>query len=123
MVNVRPEGAVVAAILLGIGKEFPLIKAWRSNTGSFKDERGQFVKFGLVGSADISGIIGPVGIRLEIECKAVRGKQTVQQRCFEDMIVAAGGVYILAWTWESCRAWLLNAVAQGGRACPSTTTF
>jgi len=110
------EGTVVAAILLGIGREFPAIRAWRSNTGAFKDAFGQFIRFGLPGSADISGIIGPGGTRLEIECKNANGKQSECQKAFEKMIASAGGVYILARSWEEAKMFLLHATGKGGRA-------
>lgn len=73
------------------------IRVWANNTGvakSLDDER--FLKYGLVGSADITGIIGPHGKRLEIEVKTGNAQQSRTQRNFELMILSRGGIYILA---------------------------
>lgn len=100
MVMKKAEHQIVAEILVGIGCNFPTIRAWRQNTGAFKSESGSFVRFGVVGQGDISGIIGPHGRRLEIEVKVLGGKQSKHQKSFQEMIQKMGGLYILAYDFE-----------------------
>ena len=70
------------------------LRLWRANTGVAR--RGnQFIRFGVVGQADLTGIL-PGGIRLEIETKSTTGRQTVEQRAYQQMIERFGGVYVLA---------------------------
>lgn len=74
------------------------IAAWRQNTGGMSGEhkgKKYFVRFGIPGAADITGLI-PDGRRLEIETKREGCRQTDDQKAFEAMIKANGGVYILA---------------------------
>jgi hypothetical protein len=72
-------------------------KYWRQNTGavSLASKRGnRFVRFGLVGAADITGIKD--GKRIEIEVKTAKGKLSDNQKNFRSMIEEQGGVYIVA---------------------------
>jgi hypothetical protein len=69
-------------------------RVWRQPTGAaFRDDR--LVRYGTVGSADISGVIRG-GTRLEVEVKTGRGVQSKNQLAFEKMITAMGGLYIVA---------------------------
>ena len=47
------------------------------------------------GAADISGIVGPEGWRLEVEIKADDGDQSDEQKRWQRMIEAFGGIYVL----------------------------
>jgi hypothetical protein len=78
------------------------LRVWRNNTGAatFGDS---FVHFGLKGQADISGIIAPTGVRLEIEVKRPKRKQTKHQVAFQKMIEQMGGKYILATSIDDVR--------------------
>lgn len=94
-------------------KEGPLVKVildylcyqkgkfWRSNTGAAvidgKNCYKRFVRFGTPGAADITGII-PGGKRVEIEVKGEKGRQSDDQKAFEEMICSHGGIYILAYS-------------------------
>ena len=49
----------------------------------------------MTGQADISGI-GPRGVRIEIECKTLKGRQQEAQIAFQNMIEKHGGIYIIA---------------------------
>ena len=69
------------------------VRVWRNNVGAAKDGK-RFVRFGLPGSADITGILAD-GRRLEIEVKGPKGKLSERQRYFGEMIRAFGGVYIV----------------------------
>ena len=71
---------------------------YRSNTGAIKftrpDGKGQFVKFGVRGQADIVCCIK--GQFVAIECKAEDGEQTLVQKEWQAGLERAGGFYILA---------------------------
>jgi hypothetical protein len=83
---------------------FRNLHVWRNNSGvawlrTTRDRRhpdGMMpVRFGIPGQADFTGIIAPSGRRIEIECKSDTGRQSVDQRAFEEMIREAGGIYLL----------------------------
>lgn len=93
--NAHAERDLVAAILHTFGAQ-PGLRLWRSNTGAARTHTGALVRFGVPGQADISGVLAPHGQRIEIECKAPHGRQSAQQRKFQTMIEAHGGVYVLA---------------------------
>lgn len=84
---------LVHAILLDLGQR-PLIRVWKNVTGIGK-VGGRAIRFGLVGSADISGIMGPRGQRIELEIKTGNAKQSYKQKCFERMITSLGGIYAI----------------------------
>ena len=70
---------------------------WRHNTGAVQLPSGGMLRFGLVGSADLIGVIAPSGRLLAIETKRARGGVlTDEQRKFGERIVEAGGLYIVA---------------------------
>lgn len=71
-----------------------VLRCWKNSSGvAFR--RGCAIAFGLVGSADISGIVMG-GIRLEVEVKTGMAVQTPDQIKFQQMIEKFGGIYILA---------------------------
>lgn len=78
---------------------YPSIRAWRQNCGAIQVDK-RFIRFGLPGMADISGIFSlglehAHGLRIEIECKSKTGRQSEAQRAFQTMIEAYGGIYLL----------------------------
>lgn len=100
-----PERDLVHEILSLWGAH-PSLRIWRANTGMawFKDgesarktDKGAYpVRFGTPGQGDISGLKLPSGRRLEIECKAARGRQSEEQKSFQRMVERFGGLYVLA---------------------------
>lgn len=83
-------------------------KFWRSNTGAVVLEykwRKRFIRYGRVGSGDITGLIRrkviadngirEIGQRVEIEVKTEKGKQTLSQKEFQQEIEENGGLYLL----------------------------
>ena len=67
---------------------------WGQPTGAAY-RNGSLVRYGLIGSADISGIlIG--GRRVEIEVKTGKAIQSDEQKFFESMIKMMGGIYFVA---------------------------
>lgn len=117
---------ITKALLIAIPREFPNIRVWRQNTGGavgmntvriaigllLKNRISEAIQtlkrpiaFGIVGGGDISGIIGPTsGRRLEIEVKAGRDKQSLEQQGFQGMITVLGGIYLIARDVDGCLA-------------------
>lgn len=91
--NQVSERKLLAEILRRFGADDRL-RIWRANSGvaRFGD---RFVRFGVPGQADISGILRD-GRRIEIETKTSTGRLSRHQEAFCDMIRAFGGVYVLA---------------------------
>lgn len=88
---------------------YPRIDAWRQNTGAMKGRyKGKrwFVRFGISGQADISGIVKPGGKRIEIEVKQPGKNQTMAQLVFMDRIRKSGGIYLLVHSVEELQAGL-----------------
>lgn len=73
--------------------ETGLGRFWQQPTGAAY--RGdELIRYGLVGCADISGIIIG-GKRIEIEVKTGKAVQSPQQKNFEAMIKMYGGFYFV----------------------------
>jgi hypothetical protein len=108
------EQAIQNLILREFGTK-PWLRLWRQNTGAARFGR-QFVRFGVPGQADLSGIL-PGGRRLEIEVKSPTGVQSDEQRDFQALIERFGGVYILARSVEDVRRRLqsLGYEVEGAR--------
>lgn len=82
-------------ILVALSK-IPGVVVWPQETGVARSMDGErVIKFGLVGSADITGILRG-GTRLEVECKTGNATQSVEQKNFERMINRNQGLYIVA---------------------------
>lgn len=97
MDNSKAHSELVNRVLLKIGS-LPYCRVWKNATGAYQDERGLWVKYGLPGSADITGILTLAdghGVRLEIEIKTGAGRQSEKQVNFEKMIVKMGGLYLV----------------------------
>jgi hypothetical protein len=58
----------------------------------------RFVRAGVAGQADLTGIlqVGGIGVSLWIEVKSASGRQTQEQVWFQQMVERLGGLYILA---------------------------
>jgi hypothetical protein len=66
------------------------VEVWSAPTGMFMGYR-----FGRNGQADYTGIILGSGRRIEIEVKTKEGVLSKDQEEFRDMIVGAGGWYVV----------------------------
>jgi len=55
-----------------------VLRLWRNNSGAFKTEGGNFIRYGALGSPDILGILKP-GKIVCIEAKSSRGKLSEHQ--------------------------------------------
>lgn len=96
MSNYHEHQILVQKILVELSKN-PNIRVWQNASGvakSMDDER--VIKYGLNGSADIIGIIAPLGKFLAVEIKTGKARQSIQQIKFQEMITTRGGIYILA---------------------------
>jgi len=72
----------------------PNIKVHRQNTGMvLKKHGGVFHAGPPPGAADISGIVGPEGWRLEVETKGQETKNQDNQKLWGEMIRKHGGIY------------------------------
>lgn len=81
------------------------MRLWRSNV-VVAHKGGRTVRSGIVGQADLSGIIAG-GIRLEIEVKSPTGRQSPEQAAWQKMIERFGGIYVLARSVEDVWAALI----------------
>ena len=99
------ESDLIAAILHA-SAEWPSVRLWRQNTGAARGPGGVYIRFGVPGQADISGILAPHGQRIEIEAKTKTGRQRPEQKKWQAMIERFGGLYILARSVDDVRAGL-----------------
>lgn len=94
------ETDIVKEILASLCKKYIGIGLfYRRNTGAVEAAE-RFIKFGLPGMADISGIIN--GRAIEIEVKSTKGRQTQFQKNWQKAVERVGGIYILTHTVEDC---------------------
>jgi hypothetical protein len=83
---------LVSEILLAYGAD-PRWRLWRNATGVARAySGGQIVRYGLVGSPDIIGILSG-GVFIGLECKTGNAVQSKEQKAFEKMILQMGGRY------------------------------
>jgi hypothetical protein len=91
------------------------IPAWRSNSGVGK-MGGRFIRFGIPGQADITGLLPLVGgRRLEVEVKTtaeLHYDRNPAQLEFQAMIQAGGGLYIRTDSLEDFQAQLRAATGR-----------
>lgn len=83
------------------------ILAWRNNSGAVVAGTGahrRFIRYGLVGSSDILGVLPPSGRMLAVELKQKSGRLTEHQRHFLDTVSAAGGVALVVRSVEELQA-------------------
>ena len=89
----RSHDLLVQQIVLALSQT-GICRVWEQPTGAaYRD--GALVRYGVIGSADISGILVG-GKRLEIEVKTGRAVQEPRQVKFMNMIRAMGGHYFVA---------------------------
>lgn len=107
----QPEKVIQNDILRAFGT-LPGLRLWRANVGVARIG-GRVVSFGIPGQADLTGIV-PDGRRLEIEVKSAVGRQSPQQRSFQEMIERFHGIYILAKSVDDVRRGLAAAGVRLG---------
>ena len=82
-------------------------RLWRANVLAAR-MGNRFVRAGVRGQADLTGILRG-GIRLEIEIKSPTGRQSPDQRNFQQLIERFGGIYVLARSVQDVRRALAHA--------------
>jgi hypothetical protein len=84
------------AILREFGTR-PDMRLWRASAGAARIGR-RFIRFGVPGQADLTGIItvGGIGVSLWIEVKSPTGRQGQEQMWFQQIVSKLGGLYVLA---------------------------
>jgi hypothetical protein len=91
----RPrETDLVRATLVYLALTYPRGVWYRSNTGAFAGEykgRKRFVRFGIPGLADISGVLD--GQAIYLEAKIGKAKLSEAQEAFRASVTAAGAQY------------------------------
>ena len=104
----RAHEQLVRAILVAVSAT-NRAAVWRQETGVGVPLHGtRPTRYGRVGSADITGILDG-GRRIEIEVKTGRARQTPEQRDYQAMIQARGGLYVLARTVEDAVVAVVSA--------------
>lgn len=74
----------------------PNFRIWKNDVGVGRSlDSDRVLRWGLKGSADIIGV-GFGGKFIAIEVKTGRAKQSTQQKNFQNMVIAMGGIYIVA---------------------------
>ena len=101
------EQEIQQQILARLGA-VPGLVLWRNNTGAMRDERGQLVRYGQPGSADVLGLAAPDGRFVALEIKAPGGKQSELQRAWQQMVERHGGIDWLVTSVDEARAGLVR---------------
>ena len=104
-----PEGFIQDLILDWLAAKH--ILAFRMNTGAMKIDK-RYVKFGVKGMADILAFPTyyecstpwEYTIPLWIEVKSEKGKQSAEQKSFQDQVEEAGHHYVVARSIEDVEA-------------------
>ena len=73
----------------------PGVRIWRQPAGRVRTDRGTQVECAPVGAADLTGIVGPEGWRLELEVKGADTKTTIEQTHWGEVLTAMGAIYLL----------------------------
>lgn len=101
------ESEIQDAVRLELGdvRKYPELVLWRNNVGQMIDADGRRVVFGVggKGAADLLGMWA--GRFVAIELKTDKGKQTDEQRAFEQLVQRKGGVYVVLRSVEDAREW------------------
>lgn len=91
--NIRVIEAVIESVLIFF--RYPR-KDWAQSLK--RTMMTYMVHSGVPGMADLNGIIkiGPYGVRIEVEIKTGKARQSTKQRAYQRMIESLGGIYIVA---------------------------
>lgn len=111
------ETEIMRSILVAVS-DLPSGLFWRQNVGVGVAPGKRIIRFGLPGMADIGGIYQ--GRHVEIEVKAPRGRQSVQQQRWQRAVERAGGVYILARSPQEALDALAQVAGSGSTNHPVT---
>ena len=108
---------MLRTILHGLSAHPAVAWAERINTGAYKPQRKDgsagFVRFGFVGCSDILGQM-KTGEVLAVEVKSRSGRVSPSQAAFQDCVRRAGGMALVARSWEEVSASLDAFCEQRG---------
>jgi hypothetical protein len=110
------EQEIMNQIMLEVGRR-PDVRLWRQNSGMAKGlNNDTVIRMGVPGCGDLTGVVtvSGLGIRLEIEVKTAKGRQSEQQIKFGKMVADRGGIYILARSVDDAVLQLEEAIDQIG---------
>lgn len=88
-------------VVKALPREIDGLRVWPQNTGTIvipgtkTDPRRAFHSGVPLGASDVSGILSPEGVRVEIELKSPTAKLTEEQRLWGLAIQRLGGIYVL----------------------------
>lgn len=98
------ESQLQDAIRLELGRTGEIV-LWRNNCG-VAEMRGHTVRFG-VGSPGGSDLIGVYrGRAVFVEIKTATGRQSPEQKLFQQLVERHGGIYVVLRSVDDARAWL-----------------
>lgn len=99
------ESQLQDAIRLALGSD-PALVLWRNNVGMAWMRNGAPVRFGVggPGAADLVGMYA--GRFIAIEIKTPVGRQSAEQRTFQQLVERKGGIYVVLRSVDDARAWL-----------------
>lgn len=105
------ESQLQDQIRLELGR-VPGICVWRNNTGSIEARQGYRIAFGCggAGGADLIGLYR--GRFIAIEVKSATGRQSPEQKIYQQLVEKMGGVYVLLRSVEEARAWVADLAAM-----------
>lgn len=91
---------------LGDVVKYPEILLGRNNVGQMIDKDGRRVVYGWLGkgSADLLGMFN--GRFVAVEIKTPIGRQSPEQKLFQQLVEKRGGVYVLLRSVEDARRWV-----------------
>lgn len=109
--NTVSEGQLQDAIRLALGC-MPDVTLWRNNVGHAVMTGNRRVTFGVggPGGSDLIGMFR--GRFLAIEIKTPRGRQSPEQRQFQQLVESKGGVYLMPRSVQHATS-MLEALRSG----------
>jgi len=84
------------------------VLTWRNNIGRAQTRTGAYITYGVgnPGGADLIGLHR--GRFVAIEIKTPIGRQSREQKMFQVLVEAHGGIYVVLRSVEETRAWCAN---------------
>jgi hypothetical protein len=98
-----------ADILVALSKQ-NLGMFWANATGAGTSPSGEWIRYGLIGSSDIIGVLNS-GRAIFIEVKTGKATQSPQQLKFEAAIKARNGLYFVARSVQNVLSFVQTATA------------
>lgn len=87
------EAMIQKQVLAKLQELAPRAFFYRTNTGGAHTADGGFMKFGIPGQADVTGVAG--GRFCALELKRRTGRQRKTQVAYQGRVEAAGGLYLV----------------------------